>query len=112
MVCDLEKKDTPIIYVSDAFEELTGYKSKDVLGKNCRFLQAPGGTVKKGSVRDHVSKDTITKMKKAVEKNDEVQLEVDNFKKNGKQFVNFLTIIPIKWDEDDYKYAVGFQVER
>lgn len=112
MVCDLMAKDTPVIYVSEAFEELTGYKSKDVLGKNCRFLQAPGGKVKKGSVREHVDKDTIKKMKKAVEKNEELQVEVVNFKKNGKRFVNLLTMIPIKWDGDEFLYSVAFQVEK
>lgn len=44
MACDLEK-DTPVICISDAFEELTGYKSKEVLGKSCHFLQASGETI-------------------------------------------------------------------
>jgi PAS domain S-box-containing protein len=31
--------DTPLVYVNEAFETLTGYKREDVIGKNCRFLQ-------------------------------------------------------------------------
>lgn len=34
--------DSPIVYVNAAFEALTGYPAKDVLGRNCRFLQGRG----------------------------------------------------------------------
>ena len=29
------------MYVNDAFKKTTGYSRKDVLGRNCRFLQGP-----------------------------------------------------------------------
>lgn len=31
--------DTPIIFASSAFFELTGFSQEEVLGKNCRFMQ-------------------------------------------------------------------------
>lgn len=34
--------DMPIIYVSAEFCKMTGYAEKEILGKNCRFLQGPG----------------------------------------------------------------------
>ena len=34
--------ETPIVYVNDAFTELTGYERADVLGKSPAFLQGPG----------------------------------------------------------------------
>nr|AML78621.1 putative LOV domain-containing protein [Saccharina japonica] len=40
--------DCPIIFASQGFLELTGYEGRQVIGKNCRFLQGPGtdpGTV-------------------------------------------------------------------
>lgn len=33
--------DCPIVFASDAFLELTGYRREEVLGHNCRFLQGP-----------------------------------------------------------------------
>ncbi|KAL0941882.1 vivid pas protein vvd [Colletotrichum truncatum] len=112
LLCDLEQPDTPIVYASEHFSLLTGYSNKEILGKNCRFLQAPGGKVRKQSARKHVDKDTIKKMERAVKTNDEVQLEVLNFKKDGTPFVNILTMIPVCWDSQHYRYSVGFQVAR
>ena len=40
--------DCPTIFASQGFLELTGYEGRQVIGKNCRFLQGPGtdpGTV-------------------------------------------------------------------
>lgn len=34
--------DNPIVYASEGFIKLTGYKRHEVLGRNCRFLQGPG----------------------------------------------------------------------
>ena len=31
--------DNPMIFVSDEFEEQTGYRPEEALGRNCRFLQ-------------------------------------------------------------------------
>ncbi len=112
LLCDLEQTDTPIVYASDPFLVLTGYSQDEVIGRNCRFLQAPGGKVRKGSSRQHVEKDVLRKMRKAVEKNTEVQVEVPNFKKDGVRFENFLTIIPVPWDTEGYRYSVGFQVDK
>ncbi len=43
VVCDVTLNDCPIIYVSDNFQNLTGYSRHEIIGKNCRFLQAPDG---------------------------------------------------------------------
>eukprot|EP00931_Biecheleriopsis_adriatica_P055694 TRINITY_DN3298_c0_g1_i2.p1 TRINITY_DN3298_c0_g1~~TRINITY_DN3298_c0_g1_i2.p1 ORF type:complete len:691 (+),score=121.68 TRINITY_DN3298_c0_g1_i2:100-2172(+) len=38
-VADPQLPDCPLIYISNQFEELTGYYREWVLGRNCRFLQ-------------------------------------------------------------------------
>lgn len=40
-VTDPQLPDNPIVYASDSFIELTGYDRRQVLGRNCRFLQGP-----------------------------------------------------------------------
>lgn len=112
LLCDLAQPDTPIVYVSEPFTQLTGYTKTEVLGKNCRFLQAPGGKVSKSSSRAHADERVVRKMRKAVEGRDEIQTEVLNFKKDGTPFINLLAMIPVAWDGPEYRYCVGFQAER
>jgi len=109
VLCDLAESDAPIVYASEAFCELTGYTSSEVIGRNCRMLQAPGGKVRQGSTRKYVGKDVLRTLRGAVEKCSEVQVEITNFKKNGVQFTNLLTMVPVQWDSQDYRYFVGFQ---
>ena len=40
-ISDPTLPDNPIVYVSQGFLDLTGYKLDQVLGRNCRFLQGP-----------------------------------------------------------------------
>ncbi|KAI1141604.1 putative vivid protein [Hypoxylon sp. FL0543] len=112
VMCDLQQSDYPIVYASDPFTELTGYSQSEIIGRNCRFLQAPGGKVKRHSTRKHVHKDLIKKMRRAVEANDELAIEVTNFKKNGQKFVNLLTMVPVYWDSPTPIYSVGFLAEK
>lgn len=110
LLCDLAQPDTPIVYASEAFSMLTGYTNAEIMGKNCRFLQAPGGKVRPKSERKHVDDKTVRKMRHAVRDNNEVEVKVTNFRKDGTRFTNLLTMIPVHWDSQDYRYSVGFQV--
>ena len=38
-IADATAPDMPLIYVNEAFETMTGFRSAEVLGQNCRFLQ-------------------------------------------------------------------------
>lgn len=38
-IADMSYDDQPLIYVNKTFEDITGYTSDEILGKNCRFLQ-------------------------------------------------------------------------
>jgi PAS domain-containing protein len=40
-IADATKNDYPLIYVNETFCAMIGYTSKEVLGRNCRFLQGP-----------------------------------------------------------------------
>ncbi|MEZ0494519.1 EAL domain-containing protein [Kineococcus sp. TBRC 1896] len=40
-IADMLRPDHPLVYVNSAFEELSGFRSEDVLGRNCRLLQGP-----------------------------------------------------------------------
>lgn len=112
VLCDLQQPDCPIVYANEPFYQLTGYTEHEVLGRNCRFLQAPGGKVRQGSKRKYVDKDIVKKMQRGVATNTELAVEVTNFKKNGQKFINVLTMIPICWDSTEPRFSVGFQAEK
>jgi PAS domain S-box-containing protein len=111
VVCDMTLNDCPIIYVSDNFQNLTGYNRHEIIGKNCRFLQSPDSKVEAGTKREFVANDAVFKLKKAVAERTEIQQSLINYRKGGKPFLNLLTMIPIPWDTDEYRYCIGFQID-
>lgn len=111
VVCDVTMNDCPIIYVSDNFQNLTGYSSHDIVGQNCRFLQAPDGKVEAGAKREFVDNGAVFNLKKMVQERREVQQSLINYRKGGKPFLNLLTMIPIPWDTDEIRYFIGFQID-
>ena len=83
IVTDPTKPDNPIIDVDPLFAAWLGYEPKDILGKNCRFLQ--------GSTPDAHAKrivDEIIKSKKPG------KVSVKNFRANGQAFMNTFEIEP------------------
>jgi PAS domain S-box-containing protein len=111
VVCDVTMNDCPIIYVSDNFQNLTGYSRHDIVGQNCRFLQAPDGNVEAGSKREFVDDGAVYSLKKMVHEGREVQQSLINYRKGGKPFLNLLTMIPIPWDTEEIRYFIGFQID-
>ncbi|KAI8953236.1 PAS domain-containing protein [Xylaria longipes] len=113
VVCDVTQNDCPIIYVSDNFQNLTGYSRHDIVGQNCRFLQAPDGLVEAGTKREFVDNGAVYNLKVSIAENKEVQQSLINYRKGGKPFLNLLTMIPIPWEGDyaEIRYIIGFQID-
>jgi len=111
VVCDVTQHDLPIVYCSDIFERLTGYTKHEILGRNCRFLQAPDGKIQTGTKRKYVDDQSVLRIKNMINQHQEMQISLINYRKGGQPFMNLLTMIPITWDSDEIKYYVGFQVD-
>ncbi|QRV76590.1 White collar 1 protein [Ceratobasidium sp. AG-Ba] len=110
-VVDVKRYDHPIVYSSPTFHRLTGYEPSEIMGRNCRFLQAPGGRVDRGSTRTYTDNAAVAHFKKSLAGDKECQASLINYRKNGAPFINLVSIIPIKWDSDEIRYHVGFQVD-
>nr|ACL81173.1 putative blue-light photoreceptor PCMADA3 [Pilobolus crystallinus] len=111
VVSDAKQYDMPIIYCSPAFERLTGYTNKEIVGKNCRFLQSPDGKVTCGSRRQHTDNQAVYHIKGQINQGKEHQASIINYRKDGQPFVNLVTVIPL-WDENNtIELFVGLQVD-
>ncbi|KAF4586608.1 blue light receptor [Pleurotus pulmonarius] len=118
VVVDVRRHDNPIIFCSPTFCALTGYDESEVVGRNCRFLQAPNGAVTKGEQRRFTSSDAVSYMRKSLAADKECQTSIVNYRKNGTAFINLVTVIPIPGgeqglphEEHEVYYHVGFQVD-
>nr|AML77309.1 putative LOV domain-containing protein [Nolina atopocarpa] len=100
VVSDATKPDCPIMYASAGFFKMTGYLPKDVVGRNCRFLQ--------GAETDP---EEIAKIREALGAGTSYCGRVLNYKKDGTPFWNLLTITPIKDEAGNVLKYIGMQVE-
>ncbi|CEP19707.1 hypothetical protein [Parasitella parasitica] len=112
VVVDAKQYDFPLVYASPMFEKLTGYAPSEVIGRNCRFLQAPDARVAIGSRRKYTDNTTVYHIKTHMVQGKESQSSIINYRKSGQPFVNLLTVIPIAWESsEEIDYFIGLQVD-
>nr|AML76946.1 putative LOV domain-containing protein [Borya sphaerocephala] len=100
VVSDATRPDCPIMYASNGFFSMTGYSTKEVIGKNCRFLQGP-----------ETDKMEVAKISAAVRNGKSYCGRLLNYKKNGTPFWNLLTVTPIRDGSGKVIKYIGMQVE-
>jgi PAS domain S-box-containing protein len=99
-VSDATVPDTPLVYVNDAFERITGYDRAAVLGRNCRFLQG-----------ERSDPEAIDEMGSAIREKRPTTVEVLNYRKDGAPFWNEVSIAPIRDSTGVVTHYVGFQTD-
>ncbi len=72
------------VFVNDAFEQRTGYRRDEIIGKSPRMLQGP-----------KTDKVELKRIHDALENWQPVRAELINYKKNGEEFWIDLDIVPI-----------------
>ncbi|KAK7257749.1 hypothetical protein RIF29_31961 [Crotalaria pallida] len=100
VVTDARKEGKEIMYASEGFFKMTGYTSKEVIGRNCRFLQGADTDQKE-----------VAKIREALQTGTSYCGRLLNYKKDGTPFWNLLTIAPIKDDHGKLLKFIGMQVE-
>ncbi|MGB6036220.1 MAG: ATP-binding protein [Cryomorphaceae bacterium] len=97
-VADYNEPDMPLIFVNQAFVEMTGYTREETEGTNCRFLQ--------GNAPNEEARATI---RKAIENGESCRVLLQNFRKDGEFFWNELHLSPIYNEKDEITHYAGIQ---
>ena len=90
--------DNPMIFVSDEFEDQTGYSPEESIGRNCRFLQ--------GADTDPHAIEAIRQSLKAQTR---FTIDILNYRKDGSPFLNRLRIRPIYDADGGLMFFAGAQ---
>lgn len=88
----------PIIYVNDAFTELTGYSVKETVGNTPAILQGPNTN---GAVLDRLKQD--------LSEGNLFHGEAINYRKDGSEFLMEWKIVPIKNENEAISHYLAIQ---
>ena len=96
-VADADDPDESLVYVNRGFETITGYTAADALGRNCRFLQG-----------DDTDPEGVAALRTAIDEDYSETVELRNYRSNGTDFWNRVTVAPV-YDDGDVTHYVGIQ---
>ncbi|MBA3594930.1 MAG: PAS domain-containing protein [Polaromonas sp.] len=94
----VDKGQIPLIYANPAFYRLTGYGPEDVIGKDCRLLQ--------GTQTEQAG---LTTLRAALRQGTQATVLLRNYRKDGSEFLNELTVSPVLNDSGALTHYVGVQ---
>lgn len=99
VIADARLPDAPIVFVNDAFLNLTGYSRTEILGRNCRFLQG-----------DATDRQDVERVREAIAAGQPIEIDLVNYKKDGTHFWNRLFVKPL-FDQDVLTYFFASQYD-
>ncbi len=89
-------RDNPIEYVNPAFERITGYRLDEAIGRDSRFMAAPG-----------MDAEARQLLRRAIDERREVNVTFRNQRKDGVLFWNDLTITPVADEKGRITHFIG-----
>src|SRR5215203_4764009 len=100
VISDPRLPDNPIVECNEAFVALTGYRSDEIVGHNCRFLT--------GADTEPWLTETL---RTGIRRRQPVMVEILNYKRDGTPFRNAVMVAPIFDEGGELAYFLGSQVE-
>ena len=98
VIADARLPGFPIVDVNPAFVAITGYSPAEAQGRSCRFLQGPD-----------TDKASIQKIRDGLAKQQEINVLLLNYRRDGTPFWNDLRIMPIRDKSDVVTHFVALQ---
>jgi PAS domain S-box-containing protein len=96
---DTSKEVIPnIIFVNSAFTDMTGYTAKEVIGKSPIMFIGPKSDILE-----------FDKLKTAIQDYKECFVETINYKKNGEEFWNNFSMIPVTNKDGEHSHWISIQ---
>lgn len=95
---DPKQEDNPLIYANEGFERMTGYSIEEAIGENCRYLQG-----------ENTGSEPVSKMQESIENEEDVTVELANYRKDGTPFWNRVKITPMYNVAGELTHFVAFQ---
>ncbi len=100
IVSNPRRRDNPIVFVNDAFLTLTGYDRDEILGRNCRFLQGVD-----------TDRESVDRIRDAVAREEPIQVDLLNYRKDGTPFWNALFVGPVHDDDGEVQFFFASQID-
>ena len=100
VITDPRQADNPVVFANDAFCELSGYERREIIGRNCRFLQGPDA-----------DPEAVRRIRQAVAAVQPIEIDLRNRRKNGEPFWNRLLISPVFDSAGRLTYFIASQVD-
>lgn len=91
-------QDNPIIYANRTFREMTGYSLSEVRGENLRLLQGPA-----------TEDAPVADLREAIDIWEAVTVELQNYRKDGTQFRNRVSLLPMDGPSGTISNWIGVQ---
>ncbi|MEM6450041.1 MAG: PAS domain S-box protein [Cyanobacteria bacterium P01_D01_bin.105] len=101
IITEAEPFDEPgprILYVNEAFTHITGYAPEEVLGQTPRILQGP-----------KTDRAELHRVRQALSRWEPVTVEVINYRKNGSEFWNEFSLVPVADTTGWYTHWIAVQ---
>ena len=99
-IADAQQPDTPLVYVNQGFERITGYDATTAVGRNCRFLQG-----------ERTDAEAVSTLREHVDAAEPVAVELVNYREDGTPFWNQVRITPVSDDDGDVTHFLGIQTD-
>ncbi len=100
VVSDPTLPDNPLVYVNQAFEQLTGFPAAEVVGRNCRFMQGP-----------LTEQADVDSMRLAIARRKRIDVDLLNHRRDGTPFWNRLMVAPVFDTDGELRYFVASQLD-